>query len=392
MIFIVIFICFLFLILIVSVLLYFLQREKGLRRQSEHRLREVEHKLQELNQRLEEGRARLEGTFSGMVEGVLLTNERGDIVHTNPAFCEMFELKGAAEGRSALEVLASVASDDAIQKVLKTGESVEREIEFQRPRRRVFQVYFSPIRREGNLSGVVSVFHDLTEFRRLEEVRRDFIANLSHELKTPLTAIQGYSETLLDEMGRDPASSVRHLEIIHRHATDLSQLMENLLNLSKIESGREEVRLESVSLKFFVDRILERFLTQARAKNMELVNEVAGGITCQADSGKLNQILSNLVDNAVKYTSEGGKVWVRTSCGPTECCIEVEDNGPGIPAADQKRIFERFYRVDKARTRNSGGAGLGLAIVKHLVDLQGGRIEVESAPGQGSRFLVTLPL
>jgi len=311
----------------------------------------------------------------------------------NPAFHEMFGLKGKAEGRSALEVLASVTCDDAINEVIREGKPVEREILFENPKRRVFQVHFSPMRREGKLFGVVSVFHDLTEIRRLEEVRRDFIANLSHEMKTPLTAICGYSETLLEDAKQIPEGSRRHLEIIFRHATALTRLMENLLNLSRIESGREELFLEKITLRPFADRILERFANLAKVKQIELRNEIPETAPLiQADPEKLSQILANLVDNAVKYSAEGGKVWIRSAVESNQARIEVEDDGPGISARDQERIFERFYRVDKARTRGSGGAGLGLAIVKHLVELHGGRVTVDSSPGRGSKFTISFPV
>ena len=365
----------------------------------------MNQKLKESFERLDEERARLETTFSGMAEGVLLTDERGEILHLNPVFREMFGLKGPVEGRSALEVLASVASDEAIREVIRDKKAVEREIIFEKPKRRVFQVHFSPMRRDGRLSGVVSVFHDLTAVRQLEEVRRDFIANLSHELKTPLTAIRGYSETLLEESNALSSEARKHLEIIFRHATEMGHLTENLLNLSRIESGKEEVLLQSIALRPFVEGLLERFLAAARIKQIEFHNEVPENAPAlQADPHKLNQILSNLVDNAVKYAPAGGKIWIRcVSPSPFPLplegerikgegvVIEVADNGPGIPKEDQERIFERFYRVEKARTRESGGAGLGLAIVKHLAELHGGRVTVESKPGQGSKFKIVFP-
>ncbi len=371
-------------------LLFFIQRERRSRLRLERRVAEVNRELQSAFLRLEEERARLETTFSGMVEGVLLTDREGNIVYSNPALREMFALKGSVEGRSALEVFSNVACDDAIREVIQKGEPVEREIVFEKPGGRVLQVHFSAVRRDGKLSGVVSVFHDLTEIRRLEEVRRDFIANLSHEMKTPLTAIRGYSETLLEELAADSEEKRRPVEVIFRHATELSHLMENLLNLSRIESGKEEIRTEAVALRPFVDRLFERFLNQARLKRIELRNEIKE--TAQpvaADPSKLNQIFSNLVDNALKYIPEGGKVWIRSREGAGGLEIEVEDNGPGIPEADRERIFERFYRVDKARSRETGGAGLGLAIVKHLVELHGGQISVESAPGRGSKFTLS---
>lgn len=382
---------------VVGVGFFLLQRERRLRQQAERRFVEINTHLKRVSERLDEERARLETTFSGMAEGVLLTDARGDIRHVNPVFREMFGLKGDVEGRSALEVLASVACDDAIQQVIQEGRPVEREVTFEKPRHKVFQVHFSPMRREGKLFGVVSVFHDLTEIRRLEEIRRDFIANLSHELKTPLTAIRGYSETLLDASTSLPTDTMKQLEIIFRHAHELGRLLENLLNLSRIESGKEEILSESIPMKPFVERLLERFSVQARLKRLEVRNEIPENAPpLVADPSKLNQMLANLVDNAVKYTPEGGKIWIRGTAGPpghspTQYLIEIEDNGPGISERDQERIFERFYRVDRARSRDSGGAGLGLAIVKHLVELHGGRIAVKSHPGRGTKFTLSFP-
>ncbi len=383
--------------------LFLIQRQNQSRQHLERNLKELGDKLKSTFEHLEETKAGLETTFSGMVEGVLLASPRGDILHVNPAFREMFALKGDVEGRSALEVLANVTCDDAIKEVVRKNEPVRREVLFEKPRKQVFQIHFSPVRRDGKLSGVVAVFHDLTEIRRLEEVRRDFIANLSHELKTPLTAIRGFSETLLEEGDRLPEPAKKSLAVILRNAAELNHLVENILNLSRIESGKEEIILESVSLKPFVDCLLERFQSQAGTKHLELHNEIPEGAPAlQADPAKLNQILGNLVDNAVKYSPEGGKIWVRAHPSPTPSplegrgkgegfVIEVEDTGPGIPPEDQSRIFERFYRVDKARSRDSGGAGLGLSIVKHLAELQGGRVSLESSLGKGTKFRVSFP-
>lgn len=373
-------------------LIYFFRKNRLSRHHLEREIKQLSDDLKVSFEHLEEQRARLETTFSGMTEGVLVTDQRGDILHLNPAFQEMLGLKEKAEGRSALEVLANVPTNDAIQEVIRKGEPVEREITFEKPNRRIFQVHFSPMRRDRKLFGVVSVFHDLTEIRRLEEVRRDFIANLSHELKTPLTAIQGFSETLLESRGEDEERKRKHIEVIFRHATDLGHLMENLLNLSKIESGKEEIRMESIQLRPFIDHLLDRFSVPSEVRKIQIHNEVPENAPpLQADPHKLNQILANLVDNAVKYTPEGGEVWIRSEVKAKEYEIEVQDNGPGIPKEDQSRIFERFYRVDKARSRETGGAGLGLAIVKHLVELHGGRIDVDSTPGKGSKFQILLP-
>lgn len=380
------FLCLIF----IAVGIFWFRLEKSTQRRLTRQLNDLGTRMKAVSRDLEEQKARLETTFSGMVEGVVLTDQRGDILHVNPAFREMFVLKRKIEGKSTLEILANVSCDDAIREVIEKLKPVEREIVFENPRRRVFQVYFSPMHREGKLFGVVLVFHDLTEFRRLEQVRRDFIANLSHEIKTPLTVIRGYGETLLEEAGSLPENTRRHLEIIFRHVTDLEHLMENLLNLSRIESGKDELVLEKIPLKNFTDCLLDRFAHQAKIKEIQLHNEVSNKApSLKADSSKLNQILSNLVDNAIKYTPSGGNIWIRSSTKNGRCEIEVQDTGQGIPQEEQERIFERFYRIDKSRSRGSGGTGLGLSIVKHLMALHGGQIHVKSAEGNGTSFIVT---
>lgn len=380
------------LLALLAISLFVVRREQLSRHLAERKLAKINAELKRIFKHLEEERARLAATFSGMAEGVLVVDEKGDVLHINPTFREMFGIEEKVEGRSPLEVLANVRCDDAIQKVIREKNPVEKEVTFDKPKRRVFQVHFSPTLKEGKLLGVVAIFHDLTEIRHLEEVRRDFIANLSHELKTPLTAIRGFSETLLEDSEPEVDLWKKHVGVIFRHATELTHLTENLLNLSRIESGKEEVLLEAVSLKSFVDRLLERFLTEAKIKKIEIHNEIAEDLdTLEADPAKLAQVLSNLIDNALKYTQEGGKIWIRCKSDDGHTQIEVEDNGPGIPRQEQERIFERFYRIDKARSRQTGGAGLGLAIVKHLVELHGGQVKVSSEPNHGSKFQITLP-
>jgi two-component system phosphate regulon sensor histidine kinase PhoR len=239
---------------------------------------------------------------------------------------------------------------------------------------------------------VVLVFHNVTELRRLENIRREFVSNVSHELKTPLTAIQAYTETLLDGAIEEPEHRVRFVERIGEQATRLYALIQDLLRLARIESGENVFDVRSVAIKPVVEACIEEHSAVAQSKLQRLEAEPSSvELNVLADEEGLHTILSNLIDNAVKYTQESGTITVRWRAAEDVALIEVEDNGPGISEEHQPRIFERFYRVDRARSRDVGGTGLGLSIVKHLVQEFGGGIEIRSQAGQGTAFLVRLP-
>jgi two-component system phosphate regulon sensor histidine kinase PhoR len=244
----------------------------------------------------------------------------------------------------------------------------------------------------GRRQGLILVFHDLTRVKELENQRKDFVANVSHELRTPLSLIQGYVETLLDGAKDDPAVAARFLGTIERNTARLRRLIEDLLIVSELESGCVKLNVQPVALSAVVAKVFEDFRPTAAAAGVELraaVPEVA----LKADAGRLEQVLTNLVDNAIKYGREGGLVIVEARPAPDgflEIC--VRDRGPGIAAADLPRLFERFYRVDRARSRDQGGTGLGLSIVKHIVQCHGGRVRAESRLGEGSAFYFTLPV
>ena len=239
--------------------------------------------------------------------------------------------------------------------------------------------------------GTVAVFHDVTELERLEQVRRDFVANASHELRTPLTAIRGFTETLLASRSLGEADRRAYLEVIERHAIRLTHLVADLLELSKIESRSVSLEPSPVDVVSLAERLLQDYHERFREKGLLASVEHRGPVHARADARALEQILVNLIDNAIQYSDEGGHVVIRAEAAEDRVVVQVEDDGIGIPAQDRDRIFERFYRVDKARSRELGGTGLGLSIVKHLVQAQGGEISVESSPGAGSRFRFSLP-
>jgi two-component system phosphate regulon sensor histidine kinase PhoR len=260
------------------------------------------------------------------------------------------------------------------------------------PVERTLQVHAVPLRLGPGETGVAMVLHDITALRQLEQVRTEFVANVSHELRTPLTAIQGYLETLLGGAMEDPANARRFLEVVFRHTERLGRLLNDLTDLSNIELGRVSLQLGPVSLAEVVEGTLDIIRVKADAGGVRLEARLPAELPAvQADRDRLAQILINLVDNAVKYTPPGGEVAVEATAGEGLVEVAVRDTGVGIPPADLPRITERFYRVDRARSRELGGTGLGLAIVKHLVAAHGGALVIESRPGEGTRVRVTLP-
>jgi two-component system phosphate regulon sensor histidine kinase PhoR len=237
------------------------------------------------------------------------------------------------------------------------------------------------------------VLHDITEIRRLERARRDFVANVSHEFKTPLTAIQGFSETLLEGALEDSGNRQRFIEIIHEHALRLGRLTDDLLRLAQIEAGQLQLESEPIAVADVIEPCIE--ITQVKAAQKGLILEVhpAPGLPAiQGDLRSLQGVVQELLDNAVRYSSIGGRISITTTQAESEIVISIADTGIGIPQADQNRIFERFYRTDPARSRESGGTGLGLSIAKHLIEAHGGRIKVESEVGKGSTFAIILPI
>jgi signal transduction histidine kinase len=239
--------------------------------------------------------------------------------------------------------------------------------------------------------GAVLVMHDITDLKKADQIRRDFVANVSHELRTPLTAIKGYSEALLDEPDEAEA---RHqfVEIIHRHAARMERLVRELLRLARLDAGQEGVELALCDVENLIKGVIADFEATSRDKRQHLEAQLAADArTLQTDPAKLHDVLRNLVENAVNYTPEGGSISIRTDVHKDQFELAVADSGPGIPPEDLTRVFERFYRVDKSRTR-PGGTGLGLAIVKHLVHVMGGEVTAENRAAGGAEFRVTLPI
>jgi two-component system phosphate regulon sensor histidine kinase PhoR len=291
-----------------------------------------------------------------------------------------------------VEVIRQSELLDVIGRALAGNESVRSEVVIGAVRTKSFAVTTAPVRSGGLVVGAVLVLHDISELRRLERARRDFVANVSHEFKTPLTAIQGFAETLLGGALEDKDNRFRFLEIIRNHAIRLSRLTDDLLKLSQIEAGKLELETRAVSVASLIEPCLETARLRASSKSLHLEADYDADLSpVRGDLSSLQEILQNLLDNAVRYTPSGGRICVRAQSKGDEMVISVSDTGIGIPKVEQERIFERFYRVDPARSREMGGTGLGLSIAKHMVEAHGGRIEVESEVSRGSTFSVFRP-
>lgn len=363
-------------------------------RRSEDSVSDLRRKVEQLEHHLAESEAQrtlLETVISAMGEGVLVVGNAGRVLLANPRLRELFSAPAALEGRSLLEAVRNAEIVDAIEDAITQGAVQVREVKIGPAPERQLRFSVAPFPSRDERVGAVAVFRDVTEVRRIETVRRDFVANASHELKTPLAAIHGFAERLADVELPD-ASAKYAVEAIVGNAKRLGVLVEDLLELSRIESGNVPLRPESIAAGELAERLLREL--DPRLRSGELAHEVhvEGSGRVLADRSALEQVLANLLDNAIKYTPQGGEVVVRIQPAAGERLrVEVADTGIGIPRKDLPRIFERFYRVDPGRSRALGGTGLGLAIVKHLVQAMNGQIGVESQFGRGSRFWVELP-
>jgi two-component system phosphate regulon sensor histidine kinase PhoR len=365
--------------------------------------RAIEEMGLELRRRIEEistEKDYLQTVLSGMAEGVLVLDRRGRILMANEALQKTLGSPSTVTERTALEVIRNVALEEAVQKVLREGgrEILELTLPTSEGRALEVNVVGIPPSPAGSApssektSGIIAVFHDITRLKNLERIREDFVANVSHELRTPLTTIKGYSETLLDGALREDVA-FQFVQIIKKHADRLEKIVEDLLTLSKIEARTFSLRRETLLIGDLVEDVLELMREPAEKRAITLSKgEIDPALSVSGEKGYLEQALVNLVDNAIKYGRQGGIVRISaTEKSPGEVQVSVMDDGEGIPREDLSRVFERFYRVDKGRSKELGGTGLGLSIVKHLVQAHGGKVWAESQPGKGSTFFFTLP-
>lgn len=351
----------------------------------DHLTRSLQHSLEELKTE----RDRLDGLLSRMQEGVLMLDASGHIVLLNPALQEMLLLHDAI-GKTPLEVIRHSELKLLLDEVTSTGAPASREIEvtgLMHRRLLVWAALLGPPQ-----GGAFAVFVDVTEMRRLENLRRDFVANASHELRTPVTAIRSAGETIRDVALNDTAALPRFVDIIVRNAERVGNLLDDILELSRIESRALRLQMEPVEIHGVLSQVAELFRERAERKGLLLhVTPLAIPAFAMADRRALENVLTNLIDNAVKYCTAGASIEASIRADAKELKVLVSDTGPGIESVHLPRLFERFYRVDAGRSREVGGTGLGLSIVKHLVEAMGSQIQVESTPGAGSVFYFCLP-
>jgi two-component system, OmpR family, phosphate regulon sensor histidine kinase PhoR len=335
---------------------------------------------------------RQQALFDSMAEGLVLLDHDNRIELANRAFMNLFGVTADLRTRTILEALRLHELADLVEFLGSQKQVLGYELRLQRPREQWLEINGAALfDDQGRRTGTILVFHDLTRIKQLERTRQEFVANVSHELRTPLSLIKGYVETLLDGAKDNPEVASKFLETINRNAERLKLLMDDLLTISELESGRTKLELQPVSLKAVIQKVLTDFKSRADARQVQLVNGVPE-LQVLAQPDRLEQVLGNLVDNAIKYGRPRGTVTIAacpTDLGQVQ--ISVQDDGPGIPPEAIERVFERFYRVDKARSREQGGTGLGLSIVKHIVQTHGGRVWVSSELGKGATFYFTLP-
>ncbi len=329
--------------------------------------------------------------LEAMQEGVVVVDRNDRIVLVNPALRSMLLVGAEAVGKLLIETVRHAQLEDLVADARTSSGAVPVEIELPGLKPRRLLVHASPL--SGDDEGLLFVFVDVTEVRRLESLRRDFVANASHELRTPVAAVRSATETLRSGALEDPVAAIRFVDIIERNAMRLQRLVEDMLELSKLESNELKVKRERVELGSVVPIVLALFRERAEKKGVRLTADLSPeASTVEGDPRALEHVLSNLVDNAVKYCPPGTSVRVSAAKLDAERVrLVVSDTGPGIPAEHLPRVFERFYRVDAGRSRELGGTGLGLSIVKHMVETMGGKVAVESEVGRGSTFTVTLP-
>ena len=342
---------------------------------------------------LHEHARRLQAVLDSMVEGIVVLDAQNHLVLSNRAAAQTFGFPEQAIGRALIEVVRHHEVAALAARLEREPAVLGYELRIEGAPARFLQINAVALRDPaGEANGAVLVFHDITRVRELEGVRQEFVANVSHELRTPLSLIKGATETLLDGAKSDPVALDRLLSIVDRHADRLTLLIDDLLLLAKLDSGRVVLNVQPSPLRLAVQEVVEDLMPRALAREMTLLNTLPPGLIAQADQDRLRQVLSNLIDNAIKYGRSSGTVTISGRVlNETWAEVCVRDDGPGIPADARARVFERFYRADKARSREQGGTGLGLAIVKHVVQAHGGDVRVESELGQGAAFYFTLP-
>ncbi|MCM8812700.1 MAG: ATP-binding protein, partial [Candidatus Omnitrophica bacterium] len=341
-----------------------------------------------------ENKSRLEAVLLSMFEGVLMVDRQSKIIFMDKKLCELFGVREDPLGRSPIEIVRNLD----IQRLTESAVQVKRKVQFKEislltDKDRRLLVHATAVMRGEEIDGAVLLFQDVTQLRRLEKIRQDFVTNVSHELRTPVSNIKGYAETLLDGALADPEHARDFLNVIHEESRRLTALINDLLDLARIESGELRLARAPVSVPTVIDAVAAVMARRLKEKELRFVVDIPGDLPpAHADSDKLQQVLVNLIDNSIKFTPAGGTITVRARRQEKLLQVEVEDTGVGIPDDALPRIFERFFRVDKARSRDMGGTGLGLSIVKHIIQAHRGEVSVRSTVGLGTVFTFTIPI
>ncbi len=340
------------------------------------------------------GRSRLEAVFLSMFEGLMVVDSRGKVLLVNRSLAEMLKLKEEPAGKRLIEVIRNLEIQEIAEQVSRGESRVKsKEVTLFFPEEKIILVNAAAVIEQNRVVGTVLVFHDVSELRKLEKVRSEFVANVSHELRTPIASIKGFTETLLEGALEEKENAREFLQIILAEADRLAVLIKDLLDLSRMESGKFSLQPRPLCLQDIVSRVVERLEPQAKKRSVIVKNIIPKTLPLvQGDEEKIAQVLFNLIDNSMKYSTAGGQVVLSAKEKKQEVEVSVADTGIGIPEDDLPRIFERFYRVEKARSRDMGGTGLGLSIVKHIVQAHGGQVGISSIPGDGTTVWFTLPL
>jgi two-component system phosphate regulon sensor histidine kinase PhoR len=348
--------------------------------------------LKQQSEAFAQAQAQQQALFDSMVEGVLLLDSSQKVLLVNDTLRQLFKLPADVRGKSVVEIIRVAELIELVERLKTKRNFSDVELHLVGEKAPYYQVTGTAILdRNGLVHGYLLLLHDITRLKELESVRQEFVANVSHELRTPLSLIKGFTETLLDGAKDNPDVATQFLQKIDKHADRLIFLIEDLLTISRLESRQVSLNCQEVCLSDVVQRVLEDVDSRAAEKKIRLENKVGETVQVWADADRLQQVLFNLVENAVKYGRDEGSVTVDAAIVKGAAEITVHDNGVGIPPEALERVFERFYRVDRARARDTGGTGLGLSIVKHIVQAHGGDVRVKSLINQGSTFYFTLP-
>ena len=358
--------------------------------------RALRHMSDQVRLRIQEvvsSRSRLEAVLLSMFDGVMVVDSSGAILLMNEALRILFGISEDPVGKRPLEVVRNADIQDVVDRTLGRTRGVEsKELSLVVPAEKTFLIHATPVVQDNKTGGAVLVFHDISELLRLEKIRQDFVANISHELRTPVSTIKGYTETLLDGALEDKENARDFLNIVHADSERLAKLIDDILDLSRIESGRLKLEPRPCALDRIVGRVVSALGRQAQERGIRLVTEIPAFLSSVlADEDRITQVLSNLLDNALKYTESGGSVTVTAREADGYVRVDVRDTGSGILEKDLPRVFERFYRADRQHSSEKIGTGLGLSIVKHIVQAHNGQVFVESVFGRGSTFSFTLP-